>query len=128
MVNNLPMISIIIPCLNEAETIAIVVKKAKQQIEKLHIQGEVIVSDNGSQDGSREIASQAGARVVLCPQKGYGNTLRYGFQQAKGELLIMGDADDSYNFEEIESFLKTLKEHPNTDIAIGNRLQGTIQK
>lgn len=119
-------LSIIIPCLNEEKTLPIVIKKSFSSIQKLHIEGEVIVADNGSTDNSVEIAKKLGARVINVPAKGYGSALIGGMSQAKGKFLIMGDADDSYNFEEIDDFLKYIREGNN--LVIGTRLKGKIEK
>ncbi len=119
-------LSIVIPCLNEEKTLPIVIKKAKKSLERLNIRGEVLIADNGSTDNSVSTAKLLGARVVYCFQKGYGNALRCGFINAAGKFLIMGDADDSYNFEEIDDFIKYLRE--GYDIVIGTRLKGKIEK
>ncbi len=118
-------LSFVIPCLNEQETIGLVVKKAIQKIKSLNIDGEVIVSDNGSTDNSKQIAQELGARVVDCPDRGNGNALRYGFSQAQGEYIIMLDADDSYNAEEIDQFLETLDK--GAELVIGSRLKGNME-
>ncbi|MCC7197683.1 glycosyltransferase family 2 protein [Candidatus Peregrinibacteria bacterium] len=122
----LPEVSIIIPCLNEAATLPIVIEKALRSFKRLHLKGEVVVADNGSTDGSVKVASKFGARVVHCSQKGYGNALRCGFKNAKGKYLIMGDADDSYDFSRIDKFIDELKN--GTDLVMGTRLKGTIHK
>ena len=96
------------PCLNEADTLAICIKKCNQVIEEHGLMAEVIIADNGSTDGSIEIARQHGARVVHVQAKGYGNALRGGIDQARGKYVIMGDADDSYNFLEIPKFVQQL--------------------
>lgn len=119
-------VSIIIPCLNEAATLPIVIDKALKSFQRLHLKGEVVISDNGSTDGSVKIAEKFGARVVHCPQKGYGNALRCGFKNAKGKYLIMGDADDSYDFARIDKFVDELKK--GADLVMGTRLRGTIHK
>lgn len=118
-------LSYVIPCLNEEETLGLVVEKAIRTIKKLQIEGEVIVSDNGSTDQSKAIAEKLGARVVDCPERGNGNALRYGFEAAKGKYIIMLDADDSYNAEEIERFLEELDK--GADLVIGSRLKGTME-
>jgi len=92
---NAPEVSIVIPCLNEENSIGIVVEKAKRAIEMMGVSGEVIVADNGSTDRSVEIALSKGARVVHVPQKGYGNALRGGIEAARGRIIVIGDADDS---------------------------------
>ncbi|HEX9259484.1 MAG TPA: glycosyltransferase family 2 protein, partial [Acidimicrobiales bacterium] len=89
-------LSIVMPCLDEAETVAICVAKARQYLERSGVAGEVIVADNGSTDGSRDLARQAGARVVDVPARGYGSALIGGIAAARGEFIVMGDADDSY--------------------------------
>jgi len=121
-------LSIVIPCLNEEETIAIVVKKWLNVLKRLWISWEVLVSDNGSTDKSREIAESLGARVVHCPSRGYGNALKFWFSKATWDIMIMGDADDSYNFEEIDPLLEIYEKNPDVDIVIGNRLTGYIEK
>ena len=101
-------LSIVIPCLNEEKTLPIVIRKAKIGLERSMIKGEVLISDNGSTDNSIRIAEEEGVRVVHCSKRGYGSALIAGFKNAKGKYLLMGDADDSYNFEEIGDFLKYL--------------------
>src|SRR5579871_5455066 len=91
-------LSVVIPCLNEEKTIAIVIDKALRAMREGGIRGEVVVSDNGSTDASVSVAEAAGARVVHCAERGYGAALRFGFLQASGRFLVMGDADDSYDF------------------------------
>ncbi len=119
-------LSYVIPCLNEEETLGIVVQKAINTIKKLKIDGEVIVSDNGSTDRSKQIAQELGARVVDCPERGNGNALRFGFQAALGKYIIMLDADDSYNAEEVDCFLEELDK--GADIVIGSRLRGKMEE
>lgn len=119
-------ISVIIPCLNEHETIAIVVDKALVALHKLNLKGEVIVADNWSTDGSEKIAEQHGAKVIHVPYKGYGNALKAGFDVAKGKLLLMGDADDSYDFNDIYLFLEAYNNHTSVDVVMGNRLATVI--
>jgi glycosyltransferase involved in cell wall biosynthesis len=119
-------LSIVIPCLNEEKTLPIVIKKAQNSVARLEVDGEIIISDNGSVDNSVEIASRLGVRVVHCAKRGYGNALRCGFENANGKFLIMGDADDSYDFEKIDNFLKYLRE--GNEIVMGTRLRGRIEK
>ena len=103
-------LSIVMPCLNEAETLAVCVEKAFRALRENGISGEVIVADNGSTDGSREIAESLGARVVPVAERGYGSTLMGGIVAAHGKYILMGDADDSYDFLEAPNFLKKLRE------------------
>jgi len=119
-------VSIVIPCLNEEETLAIVIKKGLESFKRLKINGEVVVSDNGSTDNSVSIAKRYGARVIHCPDRGYGNALKCGFKEAKGKYIIQGDADDSYDFSRIEGFVKYLRK--GYDMVIGTRLKGEIEK
>lgn len=119
-------LTILMPCLNEEETIGRCISKAKQFIEKNKIEAEILVADNGSTDNSIKIAKDLGARVVKIDKKGYGNTLRYGTKEAKGRYVIIGDSDDSYNFLELEGFIKELKN--GSDLVIGNRYGGKMEK
>src|SRR5882757_7985822 len=102
-------LSIVLPCLNEAETLEVCVRKAQRSLEVLGVAGEVIVADNGSTDGSRDIARANGARVVDVPKRGYGAALAAGITAAKGEYVLMADADDSYALEDIGGFLEALR-------------------
>ena len=113
-------LSVVMPCLNEADTLEACIQKALSSIETLGIAGEVVVADNGSTDGSIQIAEAAGARVVNVSQQGYGSALMGGIEAARGKYVIMGDADDSYNFLEIPKFLKKLNE--GYDLVQGCRL------
>lgn len=113
-------LSIVMPCLNEADTLAVCIEKAKRGIADSKINGEIIIADNGSQDGSIEIAESLGARVVHVKEKGYGNALMGGIESAQGKYVIMGDADDSYNFLEIPKFVEKLRE--GYDLVQGCRL------
>jgi hypothetical protein len=112
------------PCLNEAETLATCVRKATQFIETTGISAEVLVADNGSTDGSREIAAAEGARLVPVPVRGYGAALLGGIEQARGRYTIMGDADDSYDFTNLGAFVDALR--GGADVVMGNRFQGGI--
>lgn len=114
----------LLPCLNEAATIAICVKRALKLIADNHLDGEVLVSDNGSTDGSQEIATKLGARVITCSERGYGAALQWGIENAEGEFVLMGDADDSYHFEEAMPMIRQLRE--GHDVSMGTRLKGKI--
>src|SRR4051812_37240786 len=91
-------VSVVMPCLNEAKTVGVCIDKARSAFEKLGVKGEVVIADNGSTDGSQDIARSHGARVVNVTRKGYGSALQGGISEAKGSFVIMGDADDSYDF------------------------------
>jgi glycosyltransferase involved in cell wall biosynthesis len=104
-----PELSVVMPCLNEAETLATCIRKAKCGIAAAGVRGEVLIADNGSNDGSQEIAIAEGARVVSIERKGYGNALRGGINAASGKWILMGDADDSYDFSTIEPFVGKLR-------------------
>ena len=112
------------PCLNEAETLAICVRKARGFLDASRIQGEVIVADNGSQDGSVAIALQEGARIVPVAARGYGAALLGGIADARGRYIIMGDADDSYDFSDLGTFVEQLR--AGADLVVGNRFRGGI--
>jgi len=113
------------PCLNESLTLATCVKKALSTMAKMGIHGEVVIADNGSTDGSQEIATKLGARVISIPTRGYGSALRGGIAAAKGKYVIMGDADDSYDFTQLADFVNKLDE--GYDLVMGNRFKGGIQ-
>jgi glycosyltransferase involved in cell wall biosynthesis len=113
------------PCLNEAETIAICVRKASKFLVRSGIKGEVIVADNGSTDGSHDLALASGARVVGIADKGYGNALIGGINAAQGRFVIMADADDSYDFSELDSLVESLR--AGNMMVIGNRFRGGIR-
>jgi glycosyltransferase involved in cell wall biosynthesis len=119
-------LSVVMPCLNEAETLATCVQKALNALAEAHVAGEVIVADNGSTDGSREIAEHLGARVVPVARKGYGSALMGGIAAASGRYIVMGDADDSYDFAHIPFFLEQLR--AGADLVMGNRFRGGIHK
>ncbi|HMP90452.1 MAG TPA: glycosyltransferase family 2 protein [Kiritimatiellia bacterium] len=113
-------LSIVMPCLNEAETLAVCIKKAQTALAQSNVRAEIIIADNGSEDGSQEIARGLGARVVAVAAKGYGNALMGGIEASHGRYIIMGDADDSYDFLEIPKFLEKLRE--GYDLVQGCRL------
>ena len=117
-------LSIVMPCLNEAETLAVCVKKAKAFLADHGLTGEVIVADNGSTDGSQQIANALGARIVHVPARGYGAALIGGIEAARGKFVAMGDADDSYDFGGLMPFVEQLRE--GADLVMGNRFQGGI--
>ncbi|MEO8745553.1 MAG: glycosyltransferase family 2 protein [Candidatus Dormiibacterota bacterium] len=117
-------VSIVMPCLNEAETLAACIRKVQQAIDKDGLSAEIIVADNGSTDGSQVIARELGARVVPVPRKGYGSALIGGIDTARGEFVIMGDADDSYDFTAIAPLIAKLRD--GYDLVVGNRFLGGI--
>jgi len=119
-------LSVVMPCLNEAETLAICIKKAQGFFERENIVGEVIIADNGSTDGSQQIAKDLNATIVNVPQKGYGSALRGGIEAANGKYIIMGDADDSYDFNNLMPYILKLRE--GFDLVMGNRFKGGIKK
>ena len=115
-------LTVVIPCLNEGETVATCVSKAVRFIEQNGIDGEVVVADNGSTDGSRQLAADAGARVVPVIDRGYGNALIGGILAASGEYVIMGDADDSYDFTNLMPFIRRIAQGRGS--SDGQPLQG----
>jgi len=119
-------VSVVIPCLNESETIATCIIKARRSMERAGLHGEVVVADNGSMDGSPEIAATAGARVVHETRKGYGSAYLAGFAAARGRFIVMGDGDDTYDFDEVDRFVEPLMD--GADMVMGSRLRGTIHK
>lgn len=118
-------LSVVIPCLNEAETLGKCIEKAQKVMCENDIRGEIIIADNGSVDGSQEIAERMGASVVHVPEKGYGSALQGGIAAAKGKYVIMGDADDSYDFLEIPRFMEKLDQ--GYELVMGNRFRGEIK-
>jgi glycosyltransferase involved in cell wall biosynthesis len=119
-------LTVLMPCLNEAETIGTCVEKAMRSLERAEIDGEVLISDNGSTDGSQEIAEKLGARVIHASERGYGAALKAGIAVARGRFVIMGDADDSYDFTALDPFVEKLRE--GNDLVMGNRFRGGIEK
>jgi glycosyltransferase involved in cell wall biosynthesis len=117
-------VSVIMPCLNESATIGACVTKALQAIRQLNLNGEVVVADNGSIDGSQEIASTLGARVISIPELGYGAALQGAIAAARGRFVLMGDSDGSYDFAQLGPFLSKLRE--GYDLVVGNRFRGGI--
>jgi glycosyltransferase involved in cell wall biosynthesis len=118
-------VSVVIPCLNEARSIGICVEKALAAFRKAGVRGEVVVAGNGSTDGSIAIAEARGARVVPVALRGYGRAVRKGIEEARGQFIIMGDADDSYDFSDVPRFLAKWRE--GYDLVMGNRIKGEIK-
>ena len=118
-------LSIVMPCLNEAETLATCIIKAKRFLDEHHVNGEILIADNGSNDGSIKIAEQLNVKVIHVQPKGYGNALKAGISAASGQYIIMGDADDSYDFSALKPFLEKLRE--GFDLVMGNRFDGGIK-
>lgn len=118
-------LTVLMPCLNEAETLPICIKKAKNFLSLHQVEGEVLIADNGSTDGSPGIAADCGARVIHVEQKGYGSALYEGIKEAKGRFIIMGDADDSYDFTSLMPFLSALRD--GNQLVMGNRFRGGIK-
>jgi len=118
-------LTILMPCLNEAETLAACIGKARGFLDRTGIAGEVLIADNGSTDGSQDIARGLGARVVTVPERGYGAALAGGIQAARGRFVIMGDADDSYDFASLDAFIAELRD--GADLVMGNRFAGGIE-
>jgi glycosyltransferase involved in cell wall biosynthesis len=117
-------LTILMPCLNEEETLGACIGKARQFLDDSGIQGEILIADNGSTDASREIAERLGARVIAVEQKGYGAALQGGIVAARGSFVVMGDADDSYDFSSLMPFVEKLR--GGADLVVGNRFRGGI--
>lgn len=117
-------LTILMPCLNEAETLASCIWKARDYLQRAGIRGEVLIADNGSTDGSQAIAESLGARVVPVAQRGYGAALIAGIEAAEGRFVIMGDSDDSYDFSRLDGFVERLR--GGADLVMGNRFRGGI--
>jgi hypothetical protein len=118
-------LTILMPCLNEAETVAACIEQARDFLDRRQISGEILVADNGSSDGSIQIAERCGARVVHVPVKGYGAALMHGIRAARGPYVIIGDSDRSYDFGRLEPFVERLR--AGYDLVIGNRFRGGIK-
>src|SRR5437879_12060009 len=118
-------VSVVTQCLNEANSLAVCIDKAVTAFRGAGLSGEVIVADNGSTDGSIQIAEEHGARVVRVEERGYGIALRAGIAAARGPFIVMGDADDSYDFGEVPKFAEMLRQ--GYDVVMGNRFQGEIR-
>lgn len=121
-----PLVSVIIPCMNEEKTIGAVIRKANATLENEGIEGEIIVSDN-STDNSRKISEESGARIIIPQKKGYGNAYLAGFRHARGKFIILADADDTYDMREMPKFLTPLLAG-EADFVMGTRLKGEIKK
>ncbi|MCK5401787.1 MAG: glycosyltransferase family 2 protein [Flavobacteriaceae bacterium] len=119
-------LSIVIPCLNEAETLETCITKANYFLKQNNVSGEIIIADNGSTDGSQQIAKKLNTKVIHVTNKGYGNALKSGIEAATGTYIIMADADDSYDFKSLMPFLEKLRE--GNDLVMGNRFKGEIKK
>lgn len=119
-------LSIVMPCLNECETLATCIEKAKSYIKENNIAGEILIADNGSSDGSQEIALKHGAHIVTVSNRGYGAAILGGIETAKGRYIIIGDADDSYDFFSLTPFIEKLRQ--GYDLVMGNRFRGGIAK
>ena len=118
-------LSVVIPCLNEKRTLAITIGMAKDLVESIGGSGEVVVADNGSTDGSQRIAVGCGARVVNVAERGYGNALKGGISRSEGDIIVMGDADSTYDFREAKVLVESVEN--GADLAMGSRLKGDIE-
>jgi glycosyltransferase involved in cell wall biosynthesis len=119
-------LTILMPCLNEAETLGRCIEKAQGYLERSGVDGEILIADNGSTDGSQQIARALGASVVDVPVKGYGRALMAGIRAARSRFVIMGDSDDSYDFGNLDLFMQNLRE--GSDLVMGNRFKGGIRR
>ena len=119
-------VSVVIPCLNEEDTIGICIDKIKRAFDNHHLSGEVVVVDNGCTDKSVSISVEKGARVLVETKKGYGNALRKGIDESKGKFVVMADGDDTYDFEIIDKFIEKLR--AGADLVMGSRFKGEILK
>jgi len=122
---NSPELTILMPCLDEAATVATCIAKARAFLARERIEGEVLVADNGSRDGSQALAQAAGGRVIEVAQRGYGAALLAGIKVARGKYVIMGDADDSYDFSQLDAFVAKLRQ--GYPLVMGNRFKGGIR-
>ncbi len=120
------ILSVVLPCLNEAKTLEKAIGTAAELISSTGMKGEIVLSDNGSTDGSREIAERAGARVVSAERKGYGFALMSGIRAARGSIIVMGDADATYDFREAKQLVEAVD--AGADLAMGSRLRGNIEE
>jgi glycosyltransferase involved in cell wall biosynthesis len=124
LVSDSPEVSVVMPCLNEARTVRACIEKARASLTASGVDAEIVIADNGSTDGSQEIAREAGARVVDVAERGYGSALAAGIAAARGRFVIMGDADDSYDFAHLGPFVERLR--GGDDLVMGNRFAGGI--
>jgi glycosyltransferase involved in cell wall biosynthesis len=118
-------LTIVMPCLNEAETLAACIRKAQSYLHRSGVRGEIVIGDNGSTDGSQAIAGSLGARVIEAPVRGYGAALQAAIRHARGSYCIMGDSDDSYDFENLDDFVQNLRQ--GYEVVMGNRFRGGIK-
>jgi len=121
-----PEVSVVMPCLNEALTLRVCIEKATRNLSAQGIAHEIVIADNGSTDGSQQIARDAGARVIDIPIKGYGAAIMGGIHAARGRFVIMGDSDDSYDMANLHPFVEALRKGPQ--LVMGNRFAGGIEK
>jgi glycosyltransferase involved in cell wall biosynthesis len=118
-------LSIVMPCLNEANTLKNCIEKAQKYLKQSGVKGEIVIGDNGSTDGSQQIALSIGVRLIEISERGYGRALMGAFRAARGKYIIMGDSDDSYDFSHLDPFMEKLRE--GYDLIIGNRFKGEIK-
>jgi glycosyltransferase involved in cell wall biosynthesis len=121
-----PEVSVVMPCLNEARTLARCIDQARIGFHRAGVNGEIVIADNGSTDGSPDIALSNGAWLVNATRRGYGSALQAGIVAARGEFVVMGDADESYDFTQLGPFLKRLRQ--GDDLVLGNRFRGGIER
>lgn len=123
----MPEFTFVLPCLNEEKTLPFCINEIKQYIKNNQLDAEILVSDNNSEDKSVEVAKSLDVRVYVCEQKGYGNALMNGTKNAKGKYCIMGDCDGSYDFSNLDEFIKKVKDE-SYDLVVGNRFKGGIKE
>lgn len=119
-------ITFILPCLNEEKSLEYCIKEIKKSIQENQLDAEILVADNLSEDNSRQIAKKNGVKVAICREKGYGNTLINGMNHANGKYCIMGDSDGSYDFTNLQDYIKGIRD--GYDLVVGNRFKGGIEK
>lgn len=125
MTTQTPLVSVIMPCLNEVQSVGICIRKAKAALRKYNITGEIIVADNGSLDNSAAIARRAGAKVIFEKKKGYGSAIRRGIERSKGKYIVIADADNTYDLSEISTIIEPLNR--DADLVVGTRLKGRME-